>query len=134
MANRFEEAAKKGKIPPGGLPEELSAGQEKEQEKVETEQIADNVSAEEDAQNENDAQNAVAEPVQEQERVVNSLVASYEDKRKIEDEPRSVRIQVVVTQSISDKLNDSVAKREIKSKNDLINFLLESYYNSEKTR
>lgn len=57
-----------------------------------------------------------------------NLAAVYAEKTVIPKELRTRRIQVVVTPSIEEKLNELVAERKIRSKNDLINFLLESYF------
>ena len=56
-----------------------------------------------------------------------NLAAVYAEKTVIPNETRTKRIQVVVTPSIDASLNELVANRKIRSKNDLINFLLESY-------
>lgn len=58
---------------------------------------------------------------------VKSLVEVYASELMETKEPRSVRIQAVVTPSIGKKLDALVAQGKIRSKNDLINFLLKEY-------
>lgn len=56
------------------------------------------------------------------------IYADKMDKRQQESEKaRKVRIQVVVTRNTAKMLDELVAQQKIKSKNDLINFLLEGY-------
>jgi len=57
-----------------------------------------------------------------------NLASVYAEKKKKMPQTRSVRLQVVVTPAISERLDKLVESREIRSKNDLINFLLESYF------
>ena len=45
----------------------------------------------------------------------------------LQEETRSQRVQIVVKPSVNDKLDLLVKQKKIKSKNDLVNFLLESY-------
>lgn len=56
-----------------------------------------------------------------------SLAEIYREKFQPADEKRTERIQIVVTPTVSRKLDELVRDRKIKSKNDLINFLLEGY-------
>lgn len=44
-----------------------------------------------------------------------------------QEETRSQRVQIVVKPSVNEKLDLLVKQKKIKSKNDLVNFLLESY-------
>lgn len=44
-----------------------------------------------------------------------------------QEETRSQRVQIVVKPSVNEKLDSLVKQKKIKSKNDLVNFLLESY-------
>lgn len=55
------------------------------------------------------------------------LAQIYAAKLQQAPEARSVRIQAVVTPSTAQKLDEAVSKGKIKSRNDLINFLLEGY-------
>ena len=57
-----------------------------------------------------------------------NLASVYAEKKKNLPQTRSVRLQVVITPAISERLDKLVENREIRSKNDLINFLLESYF------
>lgn len=70
-------------------------------------------------------------PVTEQKKPVpgsgQSLAEIYKEKFQPVAEKRTERIQIVVTPTIAKKLDDLVAAGKIKSKNDLINFLLEGY-------
>ena len=59
-----------------------------------------------------------------------SLAEIYAGTLKMEDAPRNARIQVVVTQKTAAALDELVKNKKIKSKNDLINFLLEGYLKS----
>lgn len=73
-------------------------------------------------------QKAPAEEEKEPATAVNkSLADIYEGKLQQAPEARTVRIQAVVTPSISKKLDELASKGKIKSRNDLINFLLEGY-------
>lgn len=56
-----------------------------------------------------------------------SMAAIYANKLQLEDQPRTVRIQAVVTQNTATRLDELVKERKIRSRNDLINFLLEGY-------
>lgn len=56
-----------------------------------------------------------------------SLAEIYREKFQPAAEKRTERIQIVVTPTISKKLDELVRNEKIKSKNDLINFLLEGY-------
>lgn len=92
------------------------------------------------SQNAQDVQNVqnvpVAAPVVKEPKksspVSKSLNELYEAKRQAEVEPRTVRIQAVVTPTIATKLDELVASNQIKSRNDLINFLLEGYLGNMK--
>ena len=69
-------------------------------------------------------------PVQNQEPAPGSsksMAAIYANKLQLEDQPRTVRIQAVVTQNTATRLDELVKARKIRSRNDLINFLLEGY-------
>lgn len=44
-----------------------------------------------------------------------------------QDQLRNKRIQIVVTSRVGEALDRLVSKKKIKSKNDLVNFLLEKY-------
>ena len=44
-----------------------------------------------------------------------------------QEEKRNQRVQIVVKPSLNEKLDLLVKQKKIKSKNDLVNFLLESY-------
>lgn len=48
----------------------------------------------------------------------------------MQEETRSKRIQIVIKPSVNQKLDRLVRQEKIKSKNDLINFLLEQYISS----
>lgn len=61
-----------------------------------------------------------------QEVTSKGLAESYADTVRF-GEARVVRIQAVVSQNTAKKLDELVSTRKIKSKNDLINFLLEGY-------
>lgn len=81
-------------------------------------------------------QSVQSAPVAEEPKAANpvskSLNELYEAKRQAEVEPRTVRIQAVVTPTIAAKLDELVASNQIKSRNDLINFLLEGYLGNAK--
>lgn len=47
-------------------------------------------------------------------------------------ERRSVKLNILVTPSIAEQLDDAAKKGTIKSRNDLINFLLEDYFGKSK--
>ena len=57
-----------------------------------------------------------------------NLASVYAEKKKNLPQTRNVRLQVVITPAISERLDQLVKSHEIRSKNDLINFLLESYF------
>ena len=61
-----------------------------------------------------------------------TMIESYAGKLKAasETEARTSRIQVVVTPTTANRLNVLVNQGKIKSRNDLINFLVESYLDS----
>ena len=126
MANAFKNAANKGKKPAGGLPEELTAGAGQEQEVVPAAEV-ETASSEEVREETAPVQEAVKEET----AAANDLVAIYEAKKRAEPEARNVRLQAVITPTLNDKLNEMVAAGKIKSKNDLINFLLERYFFGE---
>lgn len=44
-----------------------------------------------------------------------------------QEETRSQRVQIVIKPSVNAKLDSLVEQKKIKSKNDLVNFLLENY-------
>ena len=49
-----------------------------------------------------------------------------------QEETRSKRIQIVIKPSVNKELDRLVKQKKIKSKNDLVNFLLESFINQNK--
>ena len=132
MSNAFKKAAEKHKTPPGGLPEEITAGQENVQEKIQAENEV--VETKENMPVQDNTQNDPEEQTTEEVKPENSLAASYKEERKFKRETRSVRVPVTLTPSLNDKLMESLAKGEIRSKNDLIIFLLERYYYGTETK
>ena len=48
------------------------------------------------------------------------------------EETRSQRVQIVIKPSVNEQLDKLVKQKVIKSKNDLVNFLLESWINENK--
>ena len=48
------------------------------------------------------------------------------------EETRSQRVQIVIKPSVNDQLDRLVKQKVIKSKNDLVNFLLEDWLNKNK--
>ena len=60
------------------------------------------------------------------------LAATYESMRQKKPESRTVRLQAVITPSLNEKLSKFLAEGKIDSKNDLINFLLERYFDEMK--
>lgn len=48
------------------------------------------------------------------------------------EETRSQRVQIVIKPSVNEKLDKLVKQKVIKSKNDLVNFLLENWLNENK--
>ena len=63
---------------------------------------------------------------QEKNKPTNFIVEEY--KKNTRYERRNVKINAMITPSLSKKMDDSLEKGEIRSKNDLINQLLEMYY------
>jgi len=135
MANRFEKAASKEKHRAGGeLPEELTAGMGQVQQAPVNPPVAEEKTAEAapeapapivaEAPGAQAAEPAA--PVQEEKP--NDLVAIYKTKMGAEPEPRNIRLQAVITPTLNNKLNELVTTGAIKSRNDLINFLLERYF------
>lgn len=59
-----------------------------------------------------------------------SFAGLYASQANFVVEPRNVRIQMVVTQTTAQKLDKLVQDGKIRSKNDLMNFLLEGYLGS----
>ena len=119
MSNAFKNAANKQKKQAGGVPEELSAGKElpvvtpaATQEETMPAPVVEPV-----------APAAPAAPAVEEDA---GLVSTYEAQKRVQ-EPRSVRFQAVITQSVNAKLNELAHTGKIKSRNDLVNFLLERY-------
>lgn len=56
----------------------------------------------------------------------------YHEKNCNEVENRSQRIQIVIKPSVNKELDRLVKQEKIKSKNDLVNFLLESFIEQNK--
>ena len=127
MANPFKEAEKAKKKSPGSkgqeLKEEQGSGQETEVPAVDNDvregQTQELVVAA------GETQAAESAPVSEVKKT--SLASIYEDQRKFDLESRSVRLQIVITPSIAKKLEWLDKTNQIKSRNDLVNFLLERY-------
>lgn len=121
MSNAFKDAANKQKKQAGGLPAELAAGREETQ-------VTPPVAQESPAPAPIPAPVAPAAPVAPvvEDPVDTGLVATYDAQKRVQ-EPRSVRFQAVITQSVNDKLNELANTGKIKSRNDLVNFLLERY-------
>ena len=63
---------------------------------------------------------------QEKNKPTNYIVEEY--KKNTRYERRNVKINAMITPSLSKKMDESLEKGEIRSKNDLINQLLEMYY------
>ena len=59
-----------------------------------------------------------------------SLVEEYQETWK-RNERRSIKFNIMITPTLSKKLDRSVDRGEIRSRNDLINHLLEKYYEEE---
>ena len=125
MSNSFKNAAKKEKTKAGGLPEEIVAGKT----------LLPGVNpgegepqVEPAPATQPEIPQVVKEEPKPQEVTGNNLAASYAAMKGPEQEPRNVRLQVVITPSMNTKLNAHVANRKIRSKNDLVNFLLERYF------
>lgn len=125
MSNKFKEAANKEKKQAGGVPEELSAG--KEQPEVNPAATTQEAQPSAPAVKQ-PAPAALVAPVAPANEDADelSLVSTYEAQKRVQ-EPRSVRFQAVITQSVNAKLDELARSGMIKSRNDLVNFLLERY-------
>ena len=56
------------------------------------------------------------------------LTGSYQETLQSAPERRNIRLNFTVTPTMAEKLDNAVRNRQIKSKNDLINFLVEKYF------
>lgn len=65
--------------------------------------------------------------VQEVNTTSTTVSATPSEYTVIKEETRSQRLQIVVKPSVNKKLDKLVKQKKIKSKNDLINFLVEDY-------
>ena len=130
--NRFKRAAERQKKTAGGnageKPEELTAGANAAAEEApvavpEVPVVQEQVTP---------PQPAVEETQQEKKPAVASLIQSYEATLPAKPEARTSRLNVVITPTLEKKLNDlakgRIPGRQIQSKNDLMNFLLERYF------
>lgn len=61
----------------------------------------------------------------------NQLVAGYDSRRMEEPERRSVKQNILITPYIAGRMDEAAKKGEIKSRNDLINYLLEEYFKNK---
>lgn len=63
--------------------------------------------------------------------VTNTLTEGYQQVHKKNIETRSAKLNILVKPSTASKLQESVNKGKIRSRNDLINYLLEKYFEEE---
>lgn len=134
MANPFKEAAEKKKKSPGGAAE----GTVEVQEVAPVEEVVPVQQTQEAVVPEPVVESRIPEPVEETqnteitaeqtEKLDKTLFSSYAEAFKPPAPPRNVRFQIVIPVSIAEKLEKLRKEQKIKSKNDLINFLLERYF------
>lgn len=62
------------------------------------------------------------------------LTEGYQQVHKRKIETRSAKLNILVKPSTASKLDDAVTNGEIRSRNDLINYLLEKYFEEEEHR
>ena len=127
-SNRFKKAAERQKKPAGGKPEELTAGAnvpagESHVEVPEIPVVHEQVAP---------PQPVVEEKQPEKKAAAPALAMAYEATLPAKPEPRTARLNVVITPSLDKKLNDlakgRIPGRQIQSKNDLMNYLLTRYF------
>lgn len=63
-----------------------------------------------------------------------ALTDGYRELHKGNVETRSVKMQILVKPSTAEKLKEAADNNAIKSKNDLVNYLLEKYFEEEEKR
>ena len=70
-----------------------------------------------------------AEPAAENNKNENdSLSEMYQGTMQLQNEKRSYRFNILIRPSLAKKMEQAAAEGKIKSRNDLINFLLERYF------
>lgn len=128
-SNRFKKAAERQKKPAGSKPEELTAGAVAAAEEVPA--VVPEVPVVQEQVVQEPAPVAEAKEPEEK-TAASSLVQNYEATLPTKPEPRTARINAVITPTLEKKLNDlakgRIPGRQIQSKNDLVNFLLERYF------
>lgn len=133
-SNRFKKAAERQKKTAGGKPEELTAGATVTGEEIPAAvpevPVVPAVPVVQEQVTPVPPVTEVMQPVSEP--VPPSLSQAYQATLPAKPEARTSRLQVVITPTLDKKLNDLAKGRipgqTIQSKNDLMNFLLERYF------
>ena len=60
-----------------------------------------------------------------------ALVKDYQEANREEEEWRNVKLNLLLKPSLVKRLDKAARRKEIRSKNDLINYLLEQYFGIE---
>lgn len=116
-SNRFKQAAERQKVAPGG-PGVLPSQEQLNQPLSFTQPTQENPGL------------IIPEPKEEPIDIASILQNRYAEGRytRNEEETKSKTYQGLLKPSINDRIMKDVSKKKIKSRNDLINFLLEEYY------
>lgn len=117
--NSFRDALKRQKVAPGGAGALQTAQNQANEPLSFTSQTVPSVS-----------EVVTPEPAKEGLDIVGVLQSRYKEARyqRISDEVKAVSLQALITPSMNERLMKDISKKKIKSKNDLVNFLLEEYY------
>lgn len=118
-SNRFKQAAERQKVAPGGN----GAQPSQEQVNAPLSFTAPAVTQVPEV--------TIPEPKEEEKLDLAAILQSrYADARyqRVSEEGRTKAFQALLKPSVSERLTKDVNKKKIKSRNDLINFLLEEYY------
>ncbi len=67
-------------------------------------------------------------------QTANPLTKGYQQMHKGKMETRSSKVNILIKPSTAQKLEDAVNNGTIKSRNDLINYLLEKYFEEQESR
>lgn len=117
-SNRFKQAAERQKVAPGGPGVQPSQEQTNPALSFTSQPTAPI------------PETTIPEPKEEPIDVASILQSRYADGRytRNEEETKSKTYQGLIKPSINERIMKDVSKKKIKSRNDLINFLLEEYY------
>lgn len=121
--NPYKRSQQKTKVRPGGKPAQ-SAAQEQESD---VNAVTETTSPPSPENREEEAVQPVVEPVD-----PSSVLADRYSATRSDGEGKSVRFSALIKPSLIKKMDADIRNKRIKSRNDLLNFLLEQYYGDDK--